>query len=76
MIDGISSSAKSLIHCLLTRNPADRPSCKAVLTHPWFQRCETLQSTPTPIRAETPDRDGFRVKRMRFNDDQVVPGSD
>ncbi|GKT35388.1 Kinase, PLK [Aduncisulcus paluster] len=34
----VGDEAKDLIRCLLKINPADRPSLKAVLAHPWFKQ--------------------------------------
>ncbi|CAL8147510.1 unnamed protein product [Orchesella dallaii] len=73
MVEGISPFAKSLVRCLLTKNPGDRPSCRELLNHPWF-KAEELKVTPIRSREE-PESDTFRAKRMRLNDDQVVPGS-
>jgi len=74
MVEGISPFAKSLIRCLLTKNPGDRPACREILRHPWF-KAEELRVTPIRSREEPESDNMFRAKRMRLNDDQVVPGS-
>jgi len=33
----IYTEAKDLIQLMLRANPDDRPSCKAILKHPWFK---------------------------------------
>jgi len=79
MIDGISPFAKSLVRCLLVKNPLDRPSCKEVLTHPWFKTCD-FQTLPVRPREQQRDESSSehdcKPKRAKLaNDDQVVPGS-
>lgn len=75
-IDGISPFAKSLVRCLLIKNPLDRPGCKEVLSHPWF-RAFDFQSVPTSnlIRSRDRDESECASKKMKKDDDQVVPGS-
>jgi len=74
MIDGISPFAKSLVRCLLVKNPLDRPSCKEVLTHPWFRTVD-FQTLPVRSRDRDESEHDCRPKRAKLNDDQVVPGS-
>jgi len=75
MIEGISPFAKSLVRCLLVKNPMDRPSCKEVLTHPWFRTFDFQSAAPVRSRDRDESDHDFKAKRARVNDDQVVPGS-
>ncbi|GJP33446.1 hypothetical protein CLOM_g17987 [Closterium sp. NIES-68] len=36
--DGVSAEAKTLIRCMLQKDPVRRPSAAKVLSHPWVQR--------------------------------------
>jgi MAP/microtubule affinity-regulating kinase len=43
----ISALGRSLINCLLTPDPAQRPTLKEVLLHPWLSHAEDCPPTPS-----------------------------
>ncbi|KAM5304810.1 tribbles homolog 3 isoform 1-T2 [Glossophaga mutica] len=55
---GLSASARCLVHCLLRREPAERLTASGILLHPWLQ--ENL--TPSVLS-----------RAHRWEADQVVP---
>jgi len=71
---GISFDARSLIRCLLRRDPNERPSAVDILAHSWLQ--SRGQSNYQPRRITTIN--GFRVMAMDKNseNDHCVPRVD
>lgn len=43
---GVSFEARSLIRCLLRRDPSERPSAMDILAHPWLQSGERTKYSP------------------------------
>ena len=62
--DGVSSGAKDFVKSLLTRDPADRPTAKQALYHPWIRGKVAERSIGQPLGRSVIQRIQVLVKNV------------
>jgi serine/threonine protein kinase len=77
---GVSFEARSLIRCLLRRDPIERPSAVDILAHPWLQSGDRIKYSPRrPCSANVVhSASGVRMVlgERDTDNDQCVPSVD
>lgn len=63
--DGISEGAKSFVKSLLVRDPAERPTAKQALWHPWVRGNVAERSVGRPLQSSVVQR--IQVSAHRNN---------